>query len=107
MGERIKDRMNRLYQAYQRELQETAAPTATTSTAVSDSVTASRAPVSREDIDASASPDELRRARTHRLIQVGAICDQYLGTRGMTPEQVMSLLSQISTLDKVKEVIER
>lgn len=105
MGERIKDKMHRLYREYQREPQETAAPTATTSASASDSVTVSRAPVSRENIDASASPDELRRARTHRLIQVGAICDQYLGTRGMTPEQVITYLSHISMLESVQEII--
>ena len=43
MGERIKDRMTRLYQAYQQELQETS-PMATASAAVSDSETASGAP---------------------------------------------------------------
>ena len=78
---------------------------ATASAAVSDSETASGAPVSREDIDASASPDELRRARTHRLIQVGAICDQYLGTRGMTPDEVMIRLSHISKMESVQAII--
>lgn len=102
MGERIKDRMNRLYREYQQ--QRAAAISAPTVSAPVVTLTP-RAPVSRENIDAPASPDELRRARTHRLIQVGAICDQYMGTRDLTPDQVITLLSRISKLDSVQEII--
>ncbi len=101
MGERIKDRMNRLYREYQQQKADAPAPT-------KDALVVThtpRAPVSRENIDAPASPDELRRARTHRLIQVGAICDQYMGTRDLTPDEVMTLLSRISKLDNVQEII--
>ncbi|MGE4549657.1 MAG: hypothetical protein AB7C89_08935 [Intestinibacillus sp.] len=98
MGERILDRMNRLYREYQQE--QSAAASAQPVIKVSP-----KAPISRESIDAPASPDELRRARTHRLIQVGAICDQYMGTRDLTPDQVITLLSRISKLDSVREMI--
>lgn len=98
MGERILDRMNRLYKEYQQG-QQAAVPIQPTVTVVP------RATTSNEIIDAPASPDELRRARTHRLIQVGAICDQYMGTRDMTPDQVITLLSRISKLDNVQEII--
>lgn len=102
MGERILDRMNRLYKEYQQGQQ---APTPTPTIATQPTVAVvPTAPISNENIDAPASPDELRRARTHRLIQVGAICDQYLGTRDMTPDQVITLLSQISKLESVKEI---
>ena len=103
MGERILDRMNRLYKEYQAEQHQKAA---IQETMAQPTVTVvPRAPLSSENIDAPASPDELRRARTHRLIEVGAICDQYMGTRGMTPDQVITLLSRISKLDNVQEII--
>lgn len=101
MGERIKDRMNRLYREYQQKAVATSAPTENASTTALTPVT----PISRENIDAPASPDELRRARTHRLIQVGAICDQYMGTRDLTPDEVITLLSRISKLESVQEII--
>ncbi len=103
MGERILDRMNRLYKEYQQEHQVVASIQATVTQPTAAVVP--RVPISRENIDAPASPDELRRARTHRLIEVGAICDQYMGTRGMTPDQVITLLSRISKLDNVQEII--
>ena len=85
MGERILDRMNRLYKEYQTEQHQKAA---IQETMAQPTVTVvPRAPLSSENIDAPANPDELRRARAHRLIQVGAICDQYMGTRDMTPDQ--------------------
>ena len=102
MGERIKDRMNRLYREYQQ--QRTAGAPASMVDAPVVTLT-TRAPISRENIDTPASSDELRRARTHRLIQVGAICDQYMGTRDMTPDQVITLLSRISKLEGVQEII--
>ncbi|WMJ83178.1 hypothetical protein RBH76_10630 [Oscillospiraceae bacterium MB24-C1] len=103
MGERILARMNRLYKEYQQGQQ---APSPIQATVTQPTVTvAPGAPTSNENIDAPASPDELRRARTHRLIQVGAICDQYMGTRDMTPDQVITLLSQISKLDSVKDIL--
>ena len=104
MGERILERMNRLYKEYQAQQKNTAAPQSAVATST---VTISpKSSPSHENIDAPASSDELRRARTHRLIQVGAICDQYMGTREMTPDQVITLLSRISKLDSVKEVID-
>lgn len=103
MGERILDRMNRLYKEHQAEQHQKAA---IQETIIQPTVTVvPKVPISRENIDAPASPDELRRARTHRLIEVGAICDQYMGTRGMTPDQVITLLSRISKLDNVQEII--
>ena len=103
MGERILDRMNRLYKEYQAEQHQKAA---IQGTMIQPSATVvPRVPISSETIDAPASPDELRRARTHRLIQVGAICDQYIGTCDMTPDQVITLLSRISKLDSVQEII--
>ncbi len=103
MGERILDRMNRLYKEYQAEQHQ---KSAIQETMIQPTVTVvHKVPISSENIDALASPDELRRARTHRLIEVGAICDQYMGTRGMTPDQVITLLSRISELDNVQEII--
>lgn len=103
MGERILDRMNRLYKEYQQEQHAAVTPQPA---AVPPTVTVlPKASSNHENIDSTSSPDELRRARTHRLIEVGAICDQYMGTRDMAPEQVMNLLNRISKLDNVKEVI--
>lgn len=102
MGERIKDRMNRLYREYLAQQRAAASPPAATATTVT---LTPRLPINRESINAPASPDELRRARTHRLIQVGAICDQYMGTRNLTPDQVITLLSRISKLENVQEII--
>lgn len=98
MGERILDRMNRLYKEYQQEQK----AVAVVSSAVTVLPTSSP---KRESIDTTVSPDELRHARAHRLIQVGAICDQYMGTRDMTPDQVITLLSRISQLDQVQDII--
>ncbi|HWP50130.1 MAG TPA: hypothetical protein VN626_00400 [Clostridia bacterium] len=103
MGERILDRMNRLYKEYQREQQAAAMMPATVTRPTVAVVP--RAPTSNEIIDAPASPDELRRARTHRLVQMGAICDQYMGTRDMTPDEVITLLSRINKLENVQEII--
>ena len=105
MGERIKDRMNRLYAEYQQERQAATSPPSTAPASESEGAPAPRTQVSRENIDAPASPDELRKARTRRLIQTGALCDQYLGTCEMTPEQVMALLGRISKLEGVKEIL--
>ena len=103
MGERILDRMNRLYKEYQQEKQTAAAIQA--AVAQPTVTVVPKASIGSESIDAAAGPDELRRARAHRLIQVGAICDQYMGTRDMTPDQVITLLSRISKLDDVKSLI--
>lgn len=103
MGERILDRMNRLYKEYQAEKRIMVEPQSVVATSAVTILP--KSPPSRENIDAPASPDELRRARTHRLIQVGAICDQYMGTRDMTPDQVITLLSRLSKLDNVQEII--
>jgi hypothetical protein len=105
VGERIKDRMYRLYREYQEEQQAQAAPASTASASEAEGDNGPRATGFRENIDSPASPDELRRARTHRLIQVGAICDQYMGTRDLTPDQVITLLSRISKLENVQEII--
>ncbi|MFV0497580.1 MAG: hypothetical protein ACK5L0_05355 [Candidatus Fimivivens sp.] len=103
MGERILDKMNRLYKEYQQEQQSTVE---TQSTGAVPGVTVlPKTSNERENIDTVPNPDELRRARAHRLIQVGAICDQYMGTRDMTPDQVITLLSRISKLDIVQEII--
>ncbi len=106
MGERIKDRMNRLYKEYLEQQQAAAMPTTPTAfSAAPATAVAPKASANRENIDAPASADELRRARTHRLVQVGAICDQYMGTRDLTPDQVITLLSRISKLENVQEII--
>ena len=57
------------------------------------------------NIDAVASSEELRKARAHRLIGAGAICERYLGAREMTAEQVSVLLGHISKLEGVKELL--
>ncbi|WMJ83838.1 hypothetical protein RBH76_14065 [Oscillospiraceae bacterium MB24-C1] len=95
--------MNRLYKEHHAEQHQKAA---IQDTMIQPTVSVvHRAPTSSENIDAPASPDELRRARAHRLIQVGAIYDQYMGTRDMTPDQVITLMSRISKLDNVQEII--
>lgn len=103
MGERILDRMNRLYKEYQAEKRIMVEPQSAVATSAVTILPKSSP--NRENIESLASPDELRRARTHRLIQVGAICDQYMGTSGMTPDKVITLLSRISELDDVKSLI--
>lgn len=95
MGERIADRMKRL----------------AAESKVSSSASAAAAdPKQNTDPPSEAKPivsgnDAERRARTHRLIEVGAICDQYLGTKDMSPQEVMELLARISRVDEVKLLI--
>ena len=45
-----------------------------------------------------ATGEDARKARTRRLIQIGAITDQYLGTSGLAPESVAELLCKLSKL---------
>lgn len=91
MGERISERMKRLAA----ENSKSAAATA-----------AVMSPTQNDEAQIIASGNDAeRRARTRRLIQVGAICDQYLGTKNMQPQEVMELLAEISRLDEVQGVI--
>lgn len=96
MSERIADRMKRL----------------AAENKVSSSVTAAAAaPKQNIEPQLEAKPivsgsDAERRARAHRLIEVGAICDQYLGTKGMSPQEVMELLARISSMEEVRSIIE-
>ena len=97
MGERIADRMKRLT-AESKEF--SLAPAAAT------------APKQNIEPQPEANPivsgsDAEHRARTHRLIEVGAICDQYLGTEGMSPQEIMDLLAMISKIEEVKSVIDK
>ncbi|MEG1875887.1 MAG: hypothetical protein RR185_10020, partial [Angelakisella sp.] len=46
---------------------------------------------------------EVRKARTRRLIQVGAVTDQYLGTNSLSPEEVGLLLQALVQMPEVKE----
>ena len=95
MGERIADRMKRL---------------AAESKASSPASAASADPKQNIELQPEAKPiasgsDAERRARTHRLIEVGAICDQYLGTKGMSPQEVIELLARISRVEEVRTLI--
>lgn len=51
------------------------------------------------------SNDTARKIRTHRLIQLGAIADQYLDTVGLPPEAVEDLLRELVELPQVREII--
>ena len=53
------------------------------------------------------SSENLRMARTHRLIQVGAIADQYLETVGYSPQDVELLLQELVQLPEVKYIISK
>lgn len=97
MGERIADRMKRL------------ATESKVSLPVPDATAATKQniepqPEAKPIVSGS---DAERRARTHRLIEVGAICDQYLGTKGMSPQEVMELLAKISSVEEVKSIIDK
>lgn len=52
-----------------------------------------------------ATGEEARKTRTRRLIQVGAITDQYLETSGLAPEAVAELLCKLSQLPEVRNII--
>ena len=52
-----------------------------------------------------ATGEDARKARTRRLIQVGAITDQYLETSGLAPEDVAELLCKLSQLPEVRNMI--
>ena len=95
MGERIADRMKRL-------ASESKASSSTPADAAAPKQNIEPQPEAKPIISGS---DAERRARTHRLIEVGAICDQYLGTKGMSPQEVMELLARISRVDEVKSLI--
>lgn len=45
-----------------------------------------------------------RKARTRRLIQNGALSEQYLGCEGMEPEKFEGLLKRFVSLVDIKEV---
>lgn len=51
--------------------------------------------------------EDARKVRTRRLIQVGAITDQYLETSGLAPEAVAELLCKLSQLPEVKNMISK
>ena len=55
--------------------------------------------------DPSSDKDTINRARTHRLIQVGAVADQYLGTAGADLAEVEALLRQLVQLPEVVTAI--
>lgn len=110
MGEGIVQKMKRLAAQHQAELNAataaTAAATAQNNAPIKD-IADKAALIEAEDIpekqDASevqSTPEARRRARTHRLVQIGAICDQYLGTRDMHPQQVQKLLNEIAQQNK-------
>lgn len=103
MGERIKERMARLMLEYELE-QDKARPKSESGCAESGSAIRKPETAGQENPGAAAA-DERRRARTHRLVQIGAITDQYLGTRDMTPEQVMMLMTEITRQPELKEVV--
>jgi hypothetical protein len=46
-----------------------------------------------------------RKARTRRLIRIGALSDKYLETQGKTPEQIEDILARIVRADAVKAII--
>lgn len=103
MGERIKERMARLMLEYELE-QDKARPKSESGCAESEPKL--RQPeIAGQENPGAAAADERRRARTHRLVQIGAITDQYLGTRDMTPEQVMMLITEITRQPEVKEIV--
>ena len=54
-----------------------------------------------------ATGEDARKARTRRLIQVGAITDQYLETSGLAPEDVAELLCKLSQLPEVRNMISK
>ena len=54
-----------------------------------------------------ASGEDARKARTRRLIQVGAITDQYLETSGLSPEAVAELFCKLSQLQEVRNMISK
>lgn len=97
MGERIADRMKRL-------VAESKASSPAPAAAVDPKQNTKSHPEAKPIVSGS---DAERRARTHRLIEVGAICDQYLGTKGMSPQEVMELLARISMIEEVKSVMDK
>lgn len=54
---------------------------------------------------ATESSEDLRKARTRRLIQLGALTDQYLGTASLEPEDAAELLNQLAQLPEVKGIL--
>lgn len=55
----------------------------------------------------SSSSEAERKARTRRLIQIGAIADQYLNTIGLEPEAAEKLMRELVELPQVKAIIHR
>lgn len=53
------------------------------------------------------SNDTVRKIRTHRLVQLGAIADQYLDTVGLPPEAVEELLRELVELPQAGDIIRR
>lgn len=51
------------------------------------------------------SQEDVRKSRTRRLIQVGALTDRYLETAGVEPEEVAALLLQLVQLPEVMATI--
>lgn len=50
---------------------------------------------------------EQRRARTHRLVQIGALADRYLGTARLTPPAFETLLAELAALPEVQALLGR
>lgn len=53
----------------------------------------------------TAQPEEKRKTRTRRLIQLGAIADQYLETGSLTPEETAELLQGLVQLPGVRDFL--
>ncbi len=100
MGERILDRMHRLTEEYQREQSAKAS-----AARMKLSATAAQPPSMKNDLSPDRTKDELRRARTHRLVQIGALADQYLGSSKLSPEEVGELLARVISVEQVREIL--
>lgn len=64
-------------------------------------------PSQPQPADTSGDNDAARKIRTHRLIQLGAIADQYLDTVGLPPEAAEDLLRELVELPQAREIIRR
>jgi predicted RNase H-like nuclease (RuvC/YqgF family) len=54
---------------------------------------------------AESSSAAARKARTRRLIQLGALAEKYLGAQGITPEEFEPLLMKIARIEDVKKIL--
>lgn len=63
------------------------------------------AEASKAQTSASSSSNDERKARTHRLIQVGAITDQYLETAGRSPEDIEILMQDLIQCPEVQQLL--